>query len=165
MDNRDPADEERVVELREEQLVAHKELRDLGEVIIRTEIDRVPARLEVDALREEVEVVHEPVGKAVSEREQPREADGALIVPVYEEQLVVTRRLVLRERLHIRRISTTERQLFEDTVQRERLVIEDPQKTGMVHEVYPTDEVPADAAEPERTEGGFLTRIVTRALE
>jgi hypothetical protein len=31
-----------------------------------------------------------------------------LIVPVYEQQLVVTQRLVLRERLRIRRVGTTE---------------------------------------------------------
>jgi stress response protein YsnF len=46
--------EERVIELREEQLVANTELRDLGELIVRTEVDTMPARLELEALREEV---------------------------------------------------------------------------------------------------------------
>src|ERR1051326_2457032 len=73
--------EEQLIELREEQLVANKELRQLGEVIVRTELEEVPARLEVEVLREEVEVEHEAVGQAVSEREQPREQDGVLIVP------------------------------------------------------------------------------------
>jgi uncharacterized protein (TIGR02271 family) len=156
--------EERVVELREEQLVANKELRDLGEVVVRTQTDTVPARLEVDAMREEVEVVHEPVGETVSERREPWEEDGVLVMPVYEEQLVVTRRLVLRERLRVRRIRTTERQLFEDTVRRERLVIEDPQQTGRVHEIYPTDETNQDAADQD-ADGNFLTRLFTKALE
>src|SRR4051794_29920509 len=102
IDELGPGDE-RLIELREEQLVATKQLRDVGEVIVRTEVDSVPARLEVDALREEVEVVHEPVGRTVSEREEPREEDGVLIVPIYEEQLVVSKRLVLRERLRVRR--------------------------------------------------------------
>lgn len=79
--------EERVIELREEQLVANKQLRDLGEIIVRTEVDTAPARLEVDALREEVEVVHEPVGDAVSERHEAWEEDGVLIVPIYESSL------------------------------------------------------------------------------
>ena len=130
-------DEERVIELREEQLVANKQLRDLGEVIVRTEIDDLPARLEIDALREEVEVVHEPVGETVSERQNPWEEDGVFVVPVYEEQLVVSKRLVLRERLRVRRVRTTQRQQFEDTVKRERVVVEDPQQTGLVREVYP----------------------------
>ena len=119
----DSADAEtlQTIELREEQLIAHKELRELGEVEVRTEWDLVPGRIEVDAYREEVEVEHEPVGQVVSERGQSWEEDGVLIVPIYEEQLVVTKRLVLRERLRIRRVGTTERQLFEDTLRRERL--------------------------------------------
>ena|SRR5689334_18658068 len=164
--------EERVLELREEQLVAHKELRDLGEVIVRTEIDSVPARLEVDALREEVEIVHDPVGQTVAEREDPREENGVLIVPIYEEQLVVTKRLVLRERLRVRRIRTTERQLFEDTVKRERLVVDDPRDSRLVHEMYPTDHADVadvaqqtDKAAAEEQDGNFLTKLVTRALE
>jgi uncharacterized protein (TIGR02271 family) len=166
--------EERTMELREEQLVANKQLHDLGEVIVRTEVDHVPARLEVDAQREEVEVVHEAVGDTVSERAEPWEEDGVLVVPIYEEQLVVTRRLVLRERLRVRRIRTTERQLFEDTVRRERLVVEDPQHTGLVHEMYPTDDdadspggahTSEDRATADSADGNFLTKLVTKALE
>jgi uncharacterized protein (TIGR02271 family) len=170
-------DDEHMLELREEQLVARKELRELGEVRVRTQVEDVPGRLEVDAYREEVEIEHEPVGQVVSEREQPWEEDGTLVVPIYEEQLVVTKRLILRERLHVRRIGTTERRLFEDTLRRERLVIEDPQHTGLVHEQYPTDEpagqhprdTPADGADgsddPEPTRGGFLEQLVHKALE
>jgi uncharacterized protein (TIGR02271 family) len=165
------ADQERTLELREEQLVAHKELRELGEVEVRTEVDEVPGRLEVEAYREEVQIDHEPVGTVVSERDDPWEEDGVLVVPVYEEQLVVTRRLVLRERLRIRRVGTTERQLFQDTLRRERLVIEDPQHTGLVHERYPTDESAGSPATEEEThtgtraEGGLLEHLVRKVLE
>jgi uncharacterized protein (TIGR02271 family) len=160
--------EDRVLELREEQLVAHKELRELGEVVVRTQVEEVPRQLEVDALREEVEVEHEPVGQVVSKREGPSDDNGVLVVPVYEEQLVVTKRLVLRERLRIRRIATTERQVFEDTVRRERLVIEDPQRTQLVHEVYPTREPggdterQTDTAQEREKSGGFLENLVKK---
>ena len=165
------ADQERTLELREEQLVAHTELRELGEVEVRTEVDEIPGRLEVDAYREEVQIDHEPVGTVVSERDDPWEEDGVLVVPVYEEQLVVTRRLVLRERLRIRRVGTTERQLFQDTLRRERLVIEDPQHTGLVHERYPTDESARSPATQEEThageqaQGGLLEHLVRKVLE
>jgi len=167
------AEGERVLELREERLVANKELREVGEVVVRTEIETVPSRLEVDAFREEVEVEHEPVGQAVSSRTETWEEDGELIVPIYEEQLVVTKRLILRERLHVRRIGTNENQVFEDTVRREHVVIDDSQQTRLVHEVYPTDE-PSSAADSEsrsdsradhQGEGGFLSKLVSRALE
>jgi uncharacterized protein (TIGR02271 family) len=134
--------------LREEQLVAHKTVEQVGEVVVRTEVEELPGRLEVEALREEVQVEHVPVGQVVSERRQPWEEDDVLVVPVYEEQLVVTKRLVLREQLRVRRVRTAERQLFEDTLRRERAVVDDPDGTGLVRELHPTappvDSQPAD---------------------
>jgi uncharacterized protein (TIGR02271 family) len=162
---------ETTLELREEQLVARKELLEIGEITVRTTFDEVPGRLEVDASREEIVIEHEPVGQVVSEREQPSEHDGVLVMPVYEEQLVVVKRLVLKERLHVRRVSTTERQLFEETLRRERLIIEDPQQTGRVREQYPTDgpdrasvSESGDTEEEPASEGGLLENLVRKAL-
>jgi uncharacterized protein (TIGR02271 family) len=159
------AGEERVVELREEQLVANKKQENLGEVVIRTVVETAPAQLEVDAQRDEVEVVHEPVGEAVSERQAPWEEDGVTVIPVYEEQLVVTKRLMLRERVRVRRFSTTERQLFQETVKRERLTVEDPQHTGRVQETSQTDNARSAESEHDKEDPGFLTRLVGKALE
>jgi uncharacterized protein (TIGR02271 family) len=161
------------LELREERLVAHKDLREAGQIEVRTQVDEVPGRLEVDAYREEVLIEHEAVGQVVSERDKPWEENGVLVIPIYEEQLVVTKRLVLRERMRVRRVATTERQLFEDTLRRERLVVDDPQHTGLVREQYPTGEgndsrqtAPTDS-EPraDEKEGGFLDHLVRKALE
>jgi uncharacterized protein (TIGR02271 family) len=168
-----PDERQRTLQLREEQLVAHKELLEVGEVVLRTEIDQEPARLEIDAAREEIEIEHEPVGKVVSERVDAWEEDDALVIPVYEEQLVVAKRLVLREHLRIRRVRTTERQVFEDTLRRERLVVDDPNGTGLVQEKYPLvgdDGEPADPGQGsgshrERGESGFLGHLVRRALQ
>jgi uncharacterized protein (TIGR02271 family) len=162
----------RTLELREEQLVAHKDLREMGTIEVRTEIEEVPGRLEVDAYREEVVVEHETVGQVVSERDKPWEEDDVLVIPIYEEQLVVTKRLVLRERMRVRRVATTERQLFQDTLRRERLVVEDPQHTGLVHEQYPAahpESSPKDESSDLSTrnepESGFLGNLVRKALE
>jgi len=163
------SEEQQTLELREEELVAHKELRELGDVLIHTRVEETPGRLEVDAYREEVEIEHEPVGQAVSDRREPWEEDDTLVVPVYEEQLVVSKRLILTERLRIRRIGTTERQLFEETLRRERLVVEDPQATGLVHERYPTEDAADGSAERRAAENdahsGLLENIVRKALE
>ncbi len=163
--------EERTIELREEELIAHKDLRELGEVEIRTEIEEVPGRLQVDAYHEEVEVEHVPVGEVVQERRTPWEEGDAIVVPIYEEQLVVVKRLILREQLRIRRVGTTETRLFEDTLRRERIVVEDPNRTGLVHEQFPTQpgtgrepgDRPADEDrarhQPSQEEGGFLGQL------
>lgn len=168
-----PSDAEPVatIHLHEEQLVPHKELRTVGEVEVRTALEEFPGRLTVDALREEVEIEHVPVGEAVKERVAPWDDDGVLVVPVYEEQLVVVKRLVMREQLRIRRIETNEKRLFEETLRRERVVVDDPQQTGLVHEVYPDaddqaqpGEVVATSDSANPTEGGFLEHLVRRAL-
>jgi uncharacterized protein (TIGR02271 family) len=129
--------EGRTLELRQEELVMRKEMRHAGDVEIRTETEEVPGRIDVDAVREEVDVEHVPVGRVVSERQAPWQDGDVLVVPVYEEQLVVTKRLVLREELHIRRVSTTEHQHFEDTLRRDRLIIEEPADGSLLHERYP----------------------------
>src|SRR5919199_1564757 len=117
-------EEDQVIELRQEELVPHTEMQEVGEARIRTWIQEVPARLEVDAYTEEVEVEHVPVGQVVSERKPPWQEDDVLIVPIYEEQLVVSKRLVMREQIRVRRVGTHRRELFEDTLRRERLRVD-----------------------------------------
>lgn len=91
------------IRLHEEELVARKELRDEGVVELQTSIEEFPARLEVEAVREEVEIEHRPAGQEISERRGPYEDGECLVAPVYEEQLVVSKRLVLKEELRVRR--------------------------------------------------------------
>ncbi|MBI2756367.1 MAG: YsnF/AvaK domain-containing protein [Chloroflexi bacterium] len=167
--------------LHEEELVARAEAVPAGEVVVRTETDEVPRRLEVEAVREEAEIEHVPVGRVVSERAEPWEdASGDLVIPVYEEQLVVVKRLVLSEEVHVRRRAVREHQVFEDTVRRDRLVVEEVGGQGLVHEMYadesrvagpePNDDlrrrrdVRADPPE-EQQSGGFIHGLVRKALE
>lgn len=165
--------DEQTLELREEELVVHRDMRDVGEATIRTRVEEVPARLEVDAHSEEVEVERVPVGQVVSERKDPYQDGDVLIVPIYEEQLVVTKRLILREQLRVRRVTNTQRQLFEETLRKERAEIEDPGHTGLVREHYPdapdgarVAQVPEhdDEEEADREQGG-LVNMVRRALQ
>jgi uncharacterized protein (TIGR02271 family) len=114
-------------------------MRHVGDVEIRTYSEDVPHELKVDAFREEVEINHVPVNRVVSEREAPRHEGETLIVPIYEEEIVVTKRLVLREELQVRRVQACETHVFEETLKRERIKVEDRDATGMVHECYPDD--------------------------
>lgn len=109
------------LELKEEVLVPHKRKVDAGDAVFRTVVDEVPGHLDVEAMREEVKVTRELVGETVSERTPPWEEGDEVVIPIYEEQLVVTKRLVLREHIRVQRVRTTEVQHFEDTVRRERL--------------------------------------------
>jgi stress response protein YsnF len=57
-------------------------------------------------------------------------------VPVYEEQLVVSKRLILKERIRIKRRARTEVRVFEDTLKRERLEVTQPKDTILVRETF-----------------------------
>lgn len=160
------------VELIEERLVPHKQLRQVGEAVVRKQVEEVPGRVEVRAYRDEVEVEHVPIGQVVAERLPPWEENGVMVVPVYEEQLIAVKRLVLREYLRIRRLPTTTTQVFEDRLRRDRLVIEDPTGGELVHERFATtpgeSEAPARSAksgdQPERSPAGLIERLVRRLL-
>jgi uncharacterized protein (TIGR02271 family) len=165
------ADETQTVELREEELVAHKELHEVGQISVRTEVEEIAGRLEVDAFREEVEVEHVPVDRPVTERVAPWEEDGVLVVPVYEEQLVVVKRLVMREQLRVRRVGTTEKRLCEQPLLRERLIVEDADQTGLIREQYPhletddrsaADAEPTDRRRPEHESGSLLENLARK---
>ena len=162
--------ERRTMEVREEQLVPRRETRELGDVRIRKEVEQVSERLEVDALREEVEIEHVPVGEVVEDRKAPWQEDDALVVPVYEERLVLVKCLVLKEQLRVRRRQTTERHVLEEPVLRERVVIDDTTGRNVVQEratgdqeraPRSTDE--AEAASEERD--GPLARLARKLLE
>jgi uncharacterized protein (TIGR02271 family) len=64
--------------------------------------------------RTNVEVERVPVDRVIDAIPAVKEEGDLLVVPVVEETVVVERRLVLKEELHIRRVRTTER--YRDTV-------------------------------------------------
>ena len=73
---------------------------------------RVTRTSEVDVdealTHNDVVVERVTVGRVVSEVPPMRQEGNITIVPVVEEEVVVTRRLVLKEELHIRRVQRTE---------------------------------------------------------
>ena len=64
---------------------------------------------------ERVEVERVPIGQYVDAVPPVREEGDLTVMPVVEEVIVVERRLLLREEVHIRRVRTTERHV--ETVQ------------------------------------------------
>jgi len=64
--------------------------------------------------RTTVEVERIPIGRVIDAIPAVREDGDLMVVPVVEETVVVERRLVLKEELHIRRVQTQER--LRDTV-------------------------------------------------
>ena len=92
----------------------------------------VRARKHVESHKFE-EVVPRSVEHADVERVVPGEADsgeietlpdGSVSIPVFEEEIVVTRRMVVRERIIIRKHTVTEEHKIEADLRRERVEVE-----------------------------------------
>ena len=97
-----------IIPLFEERLVVERREVETGRVRVHLTTTTEDAAVR-EVLREErVEVERVPIGREVATAPAIREEeDGAvLVVPVLEEVLVVERRLVLKEELWIRRVST-----------------------------------------------------------
>ena len=113
-----------VIPLIEEELHLEKRSSATGKVRVRTETEVVEeiARATLDG--ENVEVTRVPVGREVSTAPAVRTEGDVVIVPVLEEILVVEKRLVLKEELHIRRQATQETVAVPVTLRKQRGVVE-----------------------------------------
>ena len=78
------------IELVEEQLEIGKREVERGRVVVRTRVEERDEVAEIELQQEDVSVERVPRGVPVETQPAAREEDGVLIIPVVEEQLVVT---------------------------------------------------------------------------
>jgi uncharacterized protein (TIGR02271 family) len=120
----DPSQPETSIPLVEEEAHVGKRTRTTGRVRIRTEVDEVEQLVAAELMQERVEVERVPVDRIVDAAPPVRTEGDVTIVPVLEEVLIVEKRLVLKEELHVRRQQTTENVEVPVTVRRQRAVVE-----------------------------------------
>ena len=95
-----------VMPLAVEDAVVSKRVRRTLVRASRTTSNRSEA-VEVDLKQEQVVIERIPVGRIVDAVPPVRQEGDVTIMPVVEEELIVVRRLVLKEEVHIRRVQTT----------------------------------------------------------
>jgi stress response protein YsnF len=86
-----------------------------------------------------------PINRTLAEGEMPpvvREENGVTIIPVLEEILVVEKRLVLKEEVHIRQTTSGEAVEVPVTLRRQHAVVERLSEDGYVTEVPPEEKTP-----------------------
>ena len=105
------ADAEVIPVLREELKVSKREV-ETGRVVVHKTVSERDENVEMLLRQTDVSVERVPVGRTVTEAPASRQEGDVLIIPVMEEVLVVEKRLVLKEELHIRK-TTTERTTHE----------------------------------------------------
>jgi len=100
--------EEVAVPLVEEWATVGKSRVETGRVQVRTRVEQRQELVEGELVHEEVEIERVPVGRPVDGVPDVRQEGDLTIVPVVEEVLVVEKRLVLVEEIHLRRVRRTE---------------------------------------------------------
>lgn len=122
-----PTPTPQVIELLEEVLRVSKRTIEIGTVRVAVVVDTEERQISERLWSHRVEVEHVAVGRQLAPGEavpQSRTEGDVLIVPMVEEVMVVEKRLVITEELHIRMVH--EDQQVEQTVQlrRQRAVID-----------------------------------------
>ena len=112
------------IPLVEEELRLGKRSVATGKVRVRTVVDTVEDVARADLEEERVDVTRVPVNKEVDAAPDVRTEGDVTIVPVLEEVLVVEKRLILKEELHIRRHVVHENVEVPVTLRKQRAVVE-----------------------------------------
>jgi uncharacterized protein (TIGR02271 family) len=102
-------DDERKLQLFAEELSIAKEVLETGRVRVSTRTHEREAVVDEDLARERIEIETIPMNSRIDAVPEVRQEGDTTIIPVVEEQLVVERRLVLKEEVRIRRVHSTER--------------------------------------------------------
>ena len=120
----DPETEEERIAVVEEEARFDKREVVTGRVRIRTRVEEAEETVRGTLDEEVVEVERVPVDRIVDAAPAVRQDGDVTIIPVMEEVLVVEKRLVLKEELHVRRRRTQESVEVPVTLRRERVEVE-----------------------------------------
>jgi uncharacterized protein (TIGR02271 family) len=120
------------VPLAEERLIARIREVNRGTVRIHKRVETQPVEDVVHLRRDNVEIEHREMNQPVEEVRAPWYEGETLVLPVYEEIPVVTKRLILREEVRITKQSHMDDVEIDDTVQREVVEVERVQDDGSI---------------------------------
>lgn len=98
-----------VVPRAEERVVAGRRVRTTATVRVEKKVREREELVDEPVRIEEVCVERVPIGRYVESAAPTREEGGTLIIPVHEEVLVVERRLLLKEEIHVTKTTREER--------------------------------------------------------
>ena len=112
-----------VVPVVEEEIKVGKRVVESGRVKIIKRIEQRDQLIDEPLLSDQVEVKRVPINRRIDRVLSARQVGNTLIIPVMEEVLVVTKQLVLKEELHVRRKQTQTRRPQRITLRAERAEI------------------------------------------
>ena len=121
-------DNELRVQRTEEELAAGTREREAGELRVKKNVRTERESVEVPTRHEEVSVERVPLSGEASEAEI---GEGEVNVPVTDEEVVVSKRPVVKEEVRIRKDVVEDTQIVEEDVRREEIDVEDETTRGL----------------------------------
>ena len=107
-----------------EELSVDRERVETGRVRVVVSTHEHDETIELPLAQEHVEVERIAIGREVQSIPPARQEGDTMIVPVVEEVVVVRRKLVLKEEVHLRLVRATEQHRESVTLRRQHAVIE-----------------------------------------
>src|SRR5438552_8386792 len=95
-----------------------------GKVRVSTPVESVQQLASAKLEQQHVDIARVPVNKPIKKAPSVRTIDGVIIVPVVEEVMVIEKRLILKEELHIRRRITAEHVRVPVSLRKQQALIE-----------------------------------------
>ena len=121
-------DNELRVQRTEEELAAGTREREAGELRVKKNVRTDRESVEVPTRHEEVSVERVPLSGEASEAQI---GEDEVNVPVTEEEVVVSKRPVVKEEVRIRKDVVEDTQIVEEDVRREEIDVEDETTRGV----------------------------------
>lgn len=125
-------DENKVIPVVEEELVTGTREVPHGSVRVSKKVDTVHKTVEAPLLRDVVLVSRVPVNRVVEAIPKMREEGDVLVIPVVEEEIVIQKRLVLKEEIRVTRQRFKEKVTKEISLDRETATVERVDTEGRV---------------------------------
>ena len=124
--------QQQVVSVIEEQLITGTRAVKTGSVRVRKEVERTIDTVEMPVTKDVVTVRRIAIGLEVDAVPPVREEGDTMIISVVEEEIVVSKRLVLREEIHIHRGKVREQVTRSIELDREHAIVERLDRDGNV---------------------------------
>jgi uncharacterized protein (TIGR02271 family) len=118
------------IPLVEERLVTSKRVVETGRVKVRTIVEEEESQVREQLSKDVVDVERVAVNREVESVPPIREEGDTTIIPVVQEVLVVTKKLVVTEELRIRRRQIVEEHSQPVTLRTQRAVVEREESSG-----------------------------------
>jgi len=131
-DDPEASHEEVVIPVVEEELQAEAVPVKTGSVRVDKHVEKRIRTIQAALLHEDVEVRRVPLNRVVHEIPAVRKKGDTVIVPVVEEEIVVTKRLVLKEEVHLIKRRTKDRFKKNVELERERAAIHRLDASGRI---------------------------------